>query len=344
MRSACTACKLKVGGAPASELMELVSSQIETKGRQKKPPLSGIFNIDKPAGMTSHDVVQEIRKASGERRVGHAGTLDPMATGVLLVCVGIATRVTEYLMEHPKRYRAEITLGIATDTLDTEGQITHVADRVDVTREEVEEALVSFVGTIEQVPPMYSAVKKDGRKLYELAREGIVVEREPREVEIRQLGIVAWAPPRVTVDIECSKGTYIRALARDLGDALGIGAHLSGLTRTASGHFTLEDASDLKTVIEAIEGDWWMLLIHPLDEALLDYDAMIVNEITEEKIRNGQMVEAPQPIISTGSMHRRTPYARAYSQDGRFIALMRYEEWAQKWQPDKVFAQGWPKG
>ncbi len=323
MRSACAACKFKGNTTPAAEIAEKLRSQT--------PPLSGIFNINKPAGMTSHDVVQEIRRASGERRVGHAGTLDPMATGVLLVCIGKATRVTEYLMEHPKRYRAEITLGVSTDTLDAEGEVTHVADSVDVSRSEVEAALEAFIGEIEQIPPMYSAVKKEGKKLYELAREGVTVEREPRQVEITRLDVVEWTPPRITVDIECSKGTYIRAIARDLGEALGVGAHLSALTRTKSGRFTVDKAVELDKVTEALREDWWMLLIHPLDEALLDYEAIIVDEKTAQKIRHGQMIEASSPI--------ETPYARAYTADGRFIALMRYEDWAESWQPNKVFAE-----
>ncbi len=321
MQSACNACRFKAGSSPAADVLK--------KLQREKPPLSGIFNINKPAGMTSHDVVQAIRKASGERRVGHAGTLDPMATGVLLVCVGAATRVTEYLMEHPKSYRAEITLGVSTDTLDAEGQVTHVAERVDVTREEVEAALQQFIGKIEQVPPMYSALKKKGKKLYELAREGITVEREPREVEITRIEMVEWNPPRVVIDVDCSKGTYIRALARDLGEALGVGAHLSGLVRTASGRFRIEDAVGLDTVLEALRDDWWMLLIHPLDEALLDYEALIVDEETEKMIQQGQMIEAPEPA--------KTPYARAYSADGRFLAVLRYEPWAKMWQPSKVF-------
>ncbi|MFQ5855906.1 MAG: tRNA pseudouridine(55) synthase TruB [Anaerolineae bacterium] len=331
IQSTCAACKFKGDKALASEVLK--------KLQQKTPPFSGIFNIDKPAGLTSHDAVQAIRGASGERRVGHAGTLDPMATGVLLVCIGTATRVTEFLMEHPKRYRAEITLGVTTDTLDAEGQVTSISDAVDVSRQDVERVLETFVGTIQQVPPMYSALKKDGRKLYELARQGIAVEREPREVEIQRLEIVEWAPPRVTVDVTCSKGTYIRALARDVGEMLGAGAHLSGLTRTASGHFTVEDASDLETVIEAIKDGRWMLLIHPLDEALLDYEAMIVDRTTEEKIRHGQMVDAPPPFGRAQGRPSDTPYARAYSQDGRFIAVMRYIELAHKWQPNKVFTK-----
>ncbi|MBS1252002.1 MAG: tRNA pseudouridine synthase B [Anaerolineales bacterium] len=324
MQSVCVACRFKGETPPeAAEVLRQLQPQ--------KPPLSGIFNIDKPAGVTSHDVVQAIRRASGERRVGHAGTLDPMATGVLLVCVGKATRVTEYLMEHAKSYRAEITLGVSTDTLDAEGEVTHRADTVDVSRGEAEAALGTFVGQIEQIPPMYSAVRKAGKRLYELAREGVTVEREPRAVETTRLEVVEWNPPHVTVEIDCSKGTYVRAVARDLGELLGVGAHLSGLIRTASGRFTVGEANELETVVEALVDDWWMLLIHPLDEALLDYEAMIVDAATAQKICHGQRIEAPAPVDA--------PYARAYSEDGRFIALMRYEEWAQKWQPNKVFAE-----
>lgn len=281
--------------------------------------------------MTSHDVVQAVRRASDERRVGHAGTLDPMATGVLLVCVGKATRVTEYLMEHRKRYRAEITLGVKTDTLDAEGEVLATADADHISRDDVEVALDQFVGQIEQIPPMYSAIKREGKKLYELAREGVTVEREPRTVEISHLEIVKWEAPCVTIDVECSKGTYVRALARDLGAALGVGAHLSELVRTASGRFTIDDASSLDTTLSALQDDWWMLLIHPLDEALLDYEAVIVDNSTAVRITQGQMVEAPAPIT--------TPYARAYTGDGRFIALLRYEAWAELWQPVKVFAE-----
>ncbi len=322
MRAACSACRFKQNGsASAAEALRRVAA--------KKPPLSGIFNVNKPAGMTSHDVVQAIRQASGVRRVGHAGTLDPMATGVLLVCVGSATRVTEYLMEHPKSYRAEITLGIATDTHDAEGQVTYRAERVDVTRAEVEAALQRFVGVIEQVPPMHAALKRKGQKLYELARQGVTVEREPRRVEISRLEIVAWDPPKVTVDITCSKGTYIRALARDLGEVLEVGAHLSALTRTASGRFLLEEADELETILDSLENGYWMLYIHPLDEALLDFPAMIVDAETERRIRQGQMVNAPQTVHA--------PYARAYSEQGYFIAVMRFEDWARAWRPEKVF-------
>jgi tRNA pseudouridine55 synthase len=281
--------------------------------------------------MTSHDVVQAVRRASGERRVGHSGTLDPMATGVLLVCIGKATRVTEYLMEHSKRYRAEVTLGVTTDTLDAEGEVLETTDAGHIDHDDVEVALYQFVGEIEQIPPMYSAIKHDGKKLYELAREGVTVEREPRIVEISSINIVGWEPPRVTIDVECSKGTYIRALARDLGAALGVGAHLSRLVRTASGRFTIDGASSLDTTLAALQDDWWMLLIHPLDEALLDYEAVIVDNSTAVRITQGQMVEATAPIV--------TPYARAYAGDGRFVALLHYEKWAKSWQPVKVFAE-----
>ncbi|OGO42487.1 MAG: tRNA pseudouridine(55) synthase TruB, partial [Chloroflexi bacterium RBG_16_57_9] len=233
----------------------------------KEIPKSGILNIDKPAGMTSHDVVAAVRRAAQEQRVGHAGTLDPMATGVLLVCIGSATRIIEHLQAHPKTYRADIRLGMATDTYDAEGQVTYESPSFNVDRDQVEEALAGFRGIIQQVPPMYSALKRDGRPLYELARAGIEVEREPRTVEIFRLEITHWAPPVVQVEVQCSKGTYIRSLAHDLGQKLGVGGHLSGLVRLASGRFTLDRAESLTSVEDSFKNDFWMYLLHPLDEA-----------------------------------------------------------------------------
>jgi len=186
------------------------------KAGLRKQRISGILNLDKPAGMTSHDVVVHVRRLLGVRKVGHAGTLDPMATGVLLICLGQATRVAEYLMRSDKVYRAEIRLGVATDTHDAEGKVIKTT-QVTVGEGEVREALASFVGQIEQVPPMYSALKRQGVPLYKLARRGIVVERKPRTVKIHQIKLLDWSPPLVTIEVTCSPGTYIRALARDLG-------------------------------------------------------------------------------------------------------------------------------
>jgi tRNA pseudouridine55 synthase len=281
--------------------------------------------------MTSHDVVAAVRRASGVRRVGHAGTLDPMATGVLVVCLGQATRVIEYLMDSPKSYRAEIVLGVATDTYDAEGRVTYQAPKVEVTREQVEAALSEFHGPIEQVPPIYSALKHQGTPLYELARQGIEVERQPRRVEIYRLKVASWTPhpPRLEIEVECSRGTYIRSLAHDLGECLGCGAHLGTLVRLGSGRYTLETAKPLQVVEEAFRLGYWTEIIHPLDEALLDVEAMVVDHETAQRIRQGQQVE--------GEARGHLALRRAYSMDGEFIGVLEYDDRTGRWQPRKVF-------
>jgi len=307
--------------------------------------ISGILNIDKPAGMTSHDVVDRVRRISGQRRVGHAGTLDPAATGVLIVCLGQATRVAEYLMASDKVYRAQIRLGMSTDTHDAEGQVTATAE-VDVREEGVRRALASFVGSIQQVPPMYSALKREGVPLYKLARQGITVEREPRSVEIHDIVLLdyfdkaqyKWTPPLLTIRVKCSPGTYIRALARDLGQKLGCGAHLQSLTRLASGHFTLEKAVSLDELAEAFAQGDWQGFIHPLDEALLYFDPIVVDAQTEKRIRYGQQVEAPTLAPPDCGGGEREKFCRAYSQRGELIAILRYDPQTGLWQPKKVFA------
>jgi tRNA pseudouridine55 synthase len=297
--------------------------------------ISGLLNIDKPAGMTSHDVVAQLRRISGQRRVGHAGTLDPSATGVLVVCLGQATRVAEYLMASDKVYRAQIRLGVSTDTHDAEGEVTATAE-VAVSEEEgwrLRRALASFVGSIQQVPPMYSALKRDGVPLYKLARRGITVEREPRSIQIHDIELLDWNPPLATIRVECSPGTYVRALARDLGQELGCGAHLQSLTRLASGHFTLEKAVSLDELAEAFAQGNWREFIHPMDEALLDFEPMIVDAQTEKRVRHGQPVEGLPQVEGDKDRGLR----RAYSQEGELIAILRHDPQTGLWQPKKVF-------
>ncbi len=207
--------------------------------------VDGILNVLKPAGKTSFAVVSLLRRWSGERRVGHAGTLDPDATGVLVVCLGQATRIVEFLAGAGKTYRAEIELGVTTDTYDAAGKVVGRSDPSSVTEEQVRRVLESFRGTIAQVPPMHSAIHHKGKRLYELARQGIEVDREPRQVEISRLELLAWQPPVVTIEVDCSGGTYIRSLAQDIGTALGCGAHLKRLVRLKSGPFHLDDAVSL---------------------------------------------------------------------------------------------------
>ena len=298
---------------------------------REKLVVSGILNIDKPQGWTSHDVVAKVRRLSGQKRVGHAGTLDPLATGVLLICLGQATQVSEYLMRGRKVYRAAVHMGLSTDTYDADGQVTATAPEVNVTLAQLEEALSAFVGRIEQTPPMYSALKHQGTPLYKLARQGKTVERKPRPVEIYEIKLLGWSSPVLTIEVTCSPGTYLRSLAHDLGQQLSCGAHLSSLTRLASGHFTLDEAIGLDALSEAFATGRWAELIHPLDEALLDFEAITVGSQAERQIRFGQQVQGPTPS-SLSSL------CRAYSTEGKLIALLQYDAQTGLWQPKKVFS------
>ena len=290
----------------------------------------GILNLDKPHGPTSHDVVARVRALTGVRRVGHAGTLDPLATGVLLVCIGRATRVSEYLMAGQKTYRARVRLGITTDTYDAEGQITAEAP-VEVTCAQVEAALTRFRGKITQVPPMYSAVKHEGTPLHRLARRGIEVKRESRQVDISRLELTDWEPPQCTLEIVCSPGTYVRALAHDLGQALGCGACLVGLVRLASGDFRLEEAVALEEFTQAAGEDRWPDLLHPMDAALTRFPALRLDAHSARRLCSGQAVAVPSKESREANM------ARAYGPDGTFLALATYDAATGAWRPHKVF-------
>ena len=211
-----------------------------------KNAISGALVVDKPVGMTSHDVVQAIRNGTGLRRAGHTGTLDPRASGVLVILVGPAVRLSEYVSASDKRYQAIIRLGGSTDTFDAEGKVTLSNDPLNVTEAQFEEALATFVGEIEQTPPPYSAVKVQGRKAYEMARNGEEVDLEPRKITVHHLEVLEWTPPEVVIDVHCSSGTYVRSLANDLGIKLGCGAYLVGLRRTKSGRISLRDSVPLR--------------------------------------------------------------------------------------------------
>lgn len=216
--------------------------------------MDGVLNLLKPPGMTSHDVVDFVRRTLGVRRAGHTGTLDPGAAGVLPVCVGRSTRVSEYLLGCDKAYRALMVLGVTTDSHDAQGRVLATADASGIGREDVERALAGFRGTILQVPPMISAARVGGERLYRLARQGRTVERQPREVTVSTLELVAWRPgprPAAYLDIVCSKGTYVRTLCHDLGRVLGCGAYLHFLVRTAHGPFRQEDSVTLEELAEA---------------------------------------------------------------------------------------------
>ncbi len=303
-------------------------SKRKTTGRA----LSGLLPLDKPAGWTSHDVVAHVRRLLRVRRVGHAGTLDPMATGLLIVCVGQATRVAEYVMRGTKVYRAQVRLGVATDTDDATGRVIAQGE-VHADEEAVRAALASFLGTIQQVPPLYSAIKRGGRPLYELARAGIEPPREPRPVTIQRIDLLSWEPPELTIEVTCSPGTYIRALARDLGQRLGCGAHLTGLVRLASGHFALEDAHTLEEVEAASAEGRAADLLLPMDEALRDAPQFTVDAEVAQRIRHGQQIAGP-PVADAAA----APLLRAYAPTGEFLAILIYDRRTKLWQPHKVFA------
>jgi tRNA pseudouridine55 synthase len=297
-----------------------------------KNAISGALVVDKPVGMTSHDVVQAIRNGTGLRRAGHTGTLDPRASGVLVILVGPAVRLSEYVSASDKRYQAIIRLGGSTDTFDAEGMVTPTKDPVDVTEAQFETALQTFVGEIEQTPPPYSAVKVQGRKAYEMAREGEEVDLTPRKITVHHLEVLEWAPPEVVIDVHCSSGTYVRSLANDLGVMLGCGAYLVGLRRTKSGRFSLRDSVPLRKLQEAFTaGNWYQYLI-PAAEALGDWTAIELSPDEVEGVRHGHRVKVVGDPTETK--------VRGVSTQGELVALMEIvinADGSREWQPKKVF-------
>jgi tRNA pseudouridine55 synthase len=367
--------------------------------------VNGILVINKPSGPTSFAIVARVKRLTGEKRVGHGGTLDPLASGVLPVFLGQATRLVEYLQEYPKTYRAGVLLGVSTDTYDAEGKITgeidiaryfqnnvppHPAAAVSLNPDEllnpnlnrttqpgraaqpqpsgatsfsnssllsvIDTLLPSFLGEILQVPPAYSALKKDGQPMYKLAREGQAPEIEARKVTIYRLEIVDFQPPLLTLDVECSKGTYIRSLAHDLGQKLGVGAHLKSLIRTAYGSFDIKNAFTLEQLEEAAVIGSLESFLQPMDSVLSFWPLVVLTPEQELDVRQGkQLALSPgchaggqQPEASGGwGGPQSQPFAlscvsigsrlRAYSGEGAFIALLSLDSSTGLWQPDKVF-------
>ena len=282
------------------------------------------------------DVVRRVKRASGIKRVGHGGTLDPIATGVIPICIGQATRVMENIVDGTKEYRGVVELGVATDTYDSAGEVTQTADSDHLSRDKVEAALESFRGQIDQVPPMYSALKKDGKRLYELARKGIEVEREPRSVTVYDIELTDWAPPLATVRVHCGRGFYMRSLAHDLGQALECGGHLKSLVRLRSGPFKLEESVTLQELEELFADGTWKRCLHAADVVLGEFRAIIAGRRTQDLIRNGRP-------ISVGVLeppNEPNERCRAYTTDGRFIAIMRFDGPLRQWKPEKVFHPG----
>ena len=286
--------------------------------------LEGILNVDKPAGMTSHDVVSRVRRVAQMRRVGHAGTLDPLATGVLLLCLGRATRLAEYLIGHAKSYAATIRLGQETNTYDADGAILAERPFSQLTHNQIEQALTTFRGPIQQRPPMYSAVKKDGQPLYKLARRGQEVERPHRAVTIFRLDLIDWQPPHLTLQVTCSSGTYIRSLAHDLGQILDCGGHVTALRRTAISQFKVETAVSLHALTpENIEEH-----VQATDTAVAHLPRLELSMEDTAALRLGQRIDR-------ADLQAADELARAYAPGGQFIGLVVNK--GATWQPKKIF-------
>lgn len=292
---------------------------------------AGFLNLDKPLHLTSHDIVAQVRRhyrsLTGSKKVGHAGTLDPLADGVLVICLGAATRLSEYIMRGRKVYQAQIHLGVSTTSYDAAGEILerHCADRID--RADIERALPRFIGDIEQAPPMYSAVKVRGKKLYELARQGQTIEREPRPITIHSIQILNWRNPLLELEIACGAGTYIRSLAHDLGAELGVGGYLSGLTRTASGAFELRDSLPLEAITDS--GEWLRHITSPYD-ALAAFTRVKLDAEDIDRLRHGRFIRRPPRIVD------QTVFA--FDADEQIVAIL--EPRAERWKPRKVFVSG----
>jgi tRNA pseudouridine55 synthase len=294
--------------------------------------IDGILIVNKPGGMTSFGVVARLKRLSKEKRVGHAGTLDPIATGVLPICFGQATRITQFLTNSSKTYSAQIELGVTTDTFDRQGKISERRDTSGITMARIEEALATFRGAIDQTPPAFSALKQGGRRSYELARAGIPVKLKSRRVEITKLELTSCELPLIEVNVDCSKGTYIRSLANDIGQYLGCGAYLKNLVRLRCGPFPIEDALSLDEVEDAFHKDAWKGIIHPIDSPLSNWKAIIVSRKNELDIRNGC------PILLNEGCQFSDEYCRAYDLDGNFLAVLHLIPEKHLWHPEKVFS------
>ena len=291
--------------------------------------INGIVNIYKEKGYTSHDVVAVLRKVVGQKKIGHTGTLDPDATGVLPVCLGRATKVCELLTDHDKTYEALLLLGKTTDTQDISGEVLDERDPGDLTEEEVRSCIESFIGEYDQIPPMYSALKVNGKKLYELAREGKTVERKSRKVQIHGIRILEMNLPHVRMEVDCSKGTYIRTLCHDIGEKLQVGGCMEELERTKVGRFLKEDAVTLDEVRQKMEQGEGAELFTPLDQIFEELPAVTVTDAKAWMSYNGN--DLPERFLLEKEAWTDGQEVRVYDSRKNFIGLYQYRA------PKKLF-------
>ena len=291
--------------------------------------INGIVNIYKEKGYTSHDVVAVLRKVVGQKKIGHTGTLDPDATGVLPVCLGRATKVCELLTDHDKTYEALLLLGKMTDTQDISGEVLEERDPGDLTEEEVRSCIESFIGEYDQIPPMYSALKVNGKKLYELAREGKTVERKSRRVQIHGIRILEMNLPHVRMKVDCSKGTYIRTLCHDIGEKLQVGGCMEELERTKVGRFLKEDEVTLDEVRQKMEQGEGAELFTPLDQIFAELPAVTVTDAKAWMSYNGN--DLPERFLLEKEEWTDGQEVRVYDSRKNFIGLYQYRA------PKKLF-------
>lgn len=296
----------------------------------------GIINIYKEKGFTSHDVVAKLRGILKQKKIGHTGTLDPEAVGVLPVCLGKATKLCDMLTEKEKTYKAVMVLGKATDTQDITGNIISETDinekRQDITDELIKDTILSFVGEYDQIPPMYSAIKVNGRKLYELAREGIEIERKPRHVVIKDINIISIEYPYVTMEVSCSKGTYIRTLCHDIGIRLKTYGCMTELERTSSGIFKKDESVTLSEVEGLLSEGSLEKHLMAVDEMFKDYDSIVIDDKLNKLLYNGNSIPVRQ--IENISIKSNRVY-RVYDFNNQFIGI--YKETSGVLKPEKLF-------
>ncbi|RKX67558.1 MAG: tRNA pseudouridine(55) synthase TruB [Thermodesulfobacteriota bacterium] len=292
---------------------------------------AGIFLIDKPMGITSFEVVKKIKKWLNVKKIGHGGTLDPLATGVLPIFVNKATKIAQFFLNMDKTYDATMRLGLETETQDIEGKVTRVCKKIDVSLEELKIVMEDFQGKITQIPPFYSSLKVGGVPLYKWVRKGIKIQPAPREVEIYELNLKSFRPPEVDFEVSCSKGTYIRTLCSDIGKKLGCGACLARLRRLKTGPFTIKMAISLDVLKEAIKAGKWQDYLMDLNQALASFEAIILNEDQETQIKHGRFIFWPHKLTK--------PLIRALNKQSRLVALVQTQETQKgmRLHPVKVF-------
>ena len=298
--------------------------------------VNGIINIYKEAGFTSHDVVAKLRGIVKQKKIGHTGTLDPDATGVLPVCLGNATKLCDMLTNKSKEYEACMLLGVTTDTQDMSGKVLE-NKQVSCTQEEAREAVLSFIGEYDQIPTMYSAIKVNGKKLYELARNGIEIERKPRRVEISHIEILECSLPEIHFRVSCSKGTYIRALCADIGDKLGCGAAMKSLIRTRVGTFVIEEAWKLSEVEKMVaEGKLLEHVIAP-DRVFMEYPKVKVKSVFEKALANGNILGLNQVTFEKENTLQEGELIRVYNSGDIFTGVYTYMAEEKCLKPYKMF-------